>query len=47
MPTLEQATFTSMLAAKEHIQLIERYPPIHGFTYKAPAPIPEAARLFS
>ncbi|KAI7847850.1 hypothetical protein BDC45DRAFT_419069, partial [Circinella umbellata] len=47
MPTLEQATFTSTLAAEERIQVIERYPPLHGFTYKAPAPVPEAARLFT
>ncbi|KAG2214880.1 hypothetical protein INT45_001410 [Circinella minor] len=47
MPTVEQSTFTSTLAAEERMQLIERYPPIHGFTYKAPSPVPEAARLFS
>ena len=47
MPTLEQATFTNTLAAEERIQVIERYPPLHGFTYKAPAPVPEAARLFT
>ncbi|KAG2217075.1 hypothetical protein INT45_013102 [Circinella minor] len=47
MPTLEQATFTSTLAAEERIQVIDRYPPICGFNYKAPAPVPEAARLFS
>ncbi|KAG2212978.1 hypothetical protein INT45_005486, partial [Circinella minor] len=47
MPTLDQSTFTSTLVAEERTQLIERYPPIYGFTYKAPAPVPEAARLFS
>ncbi|KAI7854579.1 hypothetical protein BDC45DRAFT_585235, partial [Circinella umbellata] len=47
MPTLDQSTFTSTLAAEECTQLIERYPPIHGFIYKASAPVPEAARLFS
>ncbi|KAI7854794.1 hypothetical protein BDC45DRAFT_440359, partial [Circinella umbellata] len=47
MPTLEQATFTSTLAAEERIQVIERYPSLYGFTYKAPAPVPEVARLFT
>ncbi|KAI7856412.1 hypothetical protein BDC45DRAFT_419566, partial [Circinella umbellata] len=46
IPTLEQATFTSTLAAEERIQVIERYPPLHGFTYKAPARVREATCLF-
>ncbi|KAG2213696.1 hypothetical protein INT45_002550 [Circinella minor] len=40
MLTLDQSTFTST-------QIIKRYPPIHGFTYKPPAPVPDTARLFS
>ncbi|KAI9311892.1 hypothetical protein BX666DRAFT_1843957, partial [Dichotomocladium elegans] len=47
MPTLDQNIFTSTLADKERLQLIERYPPIQGLSYVPPVALPQAARLFN
>ncbi|KAI9316060.1 hypothetical protein BX666DRAFT_2046840 [Dichotomocladium elegans] len=47
MLTLDQNIFTSTLADKECLLLIEQYPPIQGLSYVPLVALPQAGRLFN